>query len=488
MASARRLSSALGQGLAAALGRFGRDRRGNFGMIAALSAIPLILAMGGGVDYSNALRIRTDVQSAADAAALAAAKYTGTDAAERQRQADMLFKANIKSDIDVTSTKLTVDGKTFTYDAAFTVPTPFLTLMHIDSLKMTVEAVSQHSDLPLDIALVLDTTGSMGENGKMTQLKAAVKLFVANFEGSTGDAKVQVAMVPFDTQIKLNNETTAYYGVPNTATCSLLKYTTDQKYCNTSLAGFTAGSSATYTSGSTIYVYQTTKTTSTLTTVRTTQSCFWGFCWNTGSETVFSAGQTKVTGPLSGCVTDRTQPYDTLPDAPNISNTATLYIPADTCQATLAPVVGLTSNLDSIATAVDTLDPTGSTNITIGVQWGMEALTGTAPLTGANTDPKTRRIMIVLTDGDNTQNRWTSNSTQIDARTTAACTNAKAMKNPDNNTTLELYTIRVIDGNEALLKSCATDAGHYYSVKQASDLTAVFQDIAERVKRIRIVS
>ncbi|WAP67044.1 vWA domain-containing protein [Jiella pelagia] len=149
----------------------------------------------------------------------------------------------------------------------------------------------------------------------------------------------------------------------------------------------------------------------------------------------------------------------------------------------------LTSDFSALRTAVNALDPSGNTNITVGVQWGMEALSAAYPLQGANADKRTKRIMIVLTDGENTENRWdnSSNSGAIDDRTKLACSNAKAIKNEDG-TVLELYTIRVIEGNDSLLKSCATDAGHYYSVTNANELSAVFQDIAERVKRLRIVS
>ena len=119
----------------------------------------------------------------------------------------------------------------------------------------------------------------------------------------------------------------------------------------------------------------------------------------------------------------------------------------------------------------------------------MEALTASYPLTGANTDPRRHSIMVVLTDGDNTEDRWydSGQSTKIDDRTKLACQNAKAVKNADG-TPLEMYTIRLVDGNETLLKDCATDSGHYYSVTAANQLSSVFADIAERVKRIRIVS
>ena len=50
--------------------RFGRNRRGNVAMITALSAIPLVSAVGCAIDYSYASMIKTKLQAAADAATL----------------------------------------------------------------------------------------------------------------------------------------------------------------------------------------------------------------------------------------------------------------------------------------------------------------------------------------------------------------------------------------------------------------------------------
>ena len=221
MAPLRSIGMKAKSGLVAALGRFSRDRRGNFGVIAALAAVPLILGMGGAVDYSNALRKRTSVQTAADAAALAAAKYSGNDETERVRQADMLFNANLESDVTIVSKKLKIDGKNYVYDVNFSSPTAFLGLMAVNELDMSVEAVSAHSDIPLDIVLVLDSTGSMQSSGKMTQLKAAVKLFLDNFDPSQGVTNVQVAMIPFDTEVRVNNVNMTMTTAP-TVTCSYM--------------------------------------------------------------------------------------------------------------------------------------------------------------------------------------------------------------------------------------------------------------------------
>ena len=83
--------------------------------------------------------------------------------------------------------------------------------------------------------------------------------------------------------------------------------------------------------------------------------------------------------------------------------------------------------------------------------------------------------MILLTDGVNTQNRWTSNSVSIDARTLEACSKIKAAG-------IQLFTVRVIDGNANLLKSCATSPDMFYDVSDASQLSAVFDKIGTAVK------
>ena len=490
--------------LSGTIKRFADAPDGNFGILIGLAAIPLILALGGVVDYSNALREKTSVQSAADAAALAAAKYSGTDEAERTKQADRLFQVNLNPGITIQTAVLTKVNDAWLYKAKFSMPTAFLGLIYVDKLDMEVAATAKQGDVPLDIALVLDSTGSMRDYGKMDQLKSAVKLFLDNFSPASGVNNVQVAMIPFDTQIKISNMNMAMLATP-AADCRYLS-SPDKENCNKPPSdGFVLGTTgydpqgySWWSGGYVRYVYSTKDSPSKLLTViRSLQTCYrsdYTNCSATYSPSVIysrSYPATKVSGNFSGCIIDRFQPYDTLPNAANSSDTETLYTRSGNCSssASLQPVVGLTKDFNKIDTAVNALSPSGNTNIAVGVQWGMEALTGDYPLQGKNADRKTKAIMIVLTDGDNTQDRWytSSDSAAIDDRTTIACTNAKAMTNTDG-TDLEIFTVRVIDGNESLLKSCATNDDHYFSVTNASQLTAVFQAIAERVKRIRIVS
>ncbi len=527
------------------------NRSGNFALIVGLTALPLVLAIGGGIDLTNVWRERSRAQSAADTAVIAAAKYLGTVPGERERLADMYFLANLGDGItaDVSKTNLTIEDGQYKYTVAFDVETPFLGMMHVTSLNVAVEAVSARANIPLDIVLVLDSSGSMKQDNRMVELKAAVKLFLDQFSGGkSGDAKVQASLIPFDTQVRLDAATmgtyagnaTNPYGTTNCASiadatdraacvaalavsdpvvdCSRLNSNAnsmDRAICSPTRDGFKLGTSANWT---TCYIFYCTSyhysawkdgSSYTINRMNADRQCNYWNCWYTtwGSWTRIYAEPitTTTTSPLtsknnttetanndliltssqvwSGCVIDRTQPYDVQNDAPLSTIAATLYPKANCATSTLLPVYPLTTDLTTLKSKVDALQPSGNTNITIGVQWGMEAFTPTYPLAGANTDKRAQKIMIVLTDGDNTQNRWNGSSqvSLINARTETACANAKAMD-------VELFTIRLMQGNETLLKGCATDEEHYFPVTNASQLTEKFREIAERILRIRIVS
>lgn len=184
-----------------------------------------------------------------------------------------------------------------------------------------------------------------------------------------------------------------------------------------------------------------------------------------------------------GCVMDRDQSYDVNDDVPVPGTLATLY-PARMCPySSLATIMPLSTNFAALRTKISGMTPAGNTNVTIGVAWGHAMLSNQAPMTEAaaygtaNVD----KIMIVLTDGDNTQNRWTSNSWQIDQRTQLACSSVKT----DN---IRVYTIRVIAGNGSLLQGCATSPSMYYNVTSAAQLNPVFAAIAQSIQNLRLTN
>ena len=170
-----------------------------------------------------------------------------------------------------------------------------------------------------------------------------------------------------------------------------------------------------------------------------------------------------------GCVRDRNQSFDVENTAPSfaceqrfenehqrrssrIIGRRPRLRPSDgfqpfqysTCPATL---MRLSFDWTALNTKIDELQPSGNTNVTIGLSWAFHALTAGDPLnTAAVPSRDLDKVIILLTDGDNTQNRWTNTQADIDARTQQACANVKKAN-------IKLYTIRVIDGNASLLQA-----------------------------------
>jgi Mg-chelatase subunit ChlD len=181
----------------------------------------------------------------------------------------------------------------------------------------------------------------------------------------------------------------------------------------------------------------------------------------------------------TGCLEDRDQPYDVQDTAP--SGSITNY-PATSCNypSALGKMRPLTNDWDALRATVDDMDPNGNTNVTIGLVWAWHALTSSPVLTEAKAaSDELEKAIIVLTDGENTENRWTTSRWSIDARTRTACANIKAAK-------ITVYSIRVIEGNATLLRQCATDDSHYFEVQDAAQLSGVFSAIGDKLVNLHL--
>jgi Mg-chelatase subunit ChlD len=139
----------------------------------------------------------------------------------------------------------------------------------------------------------------------------------------------------------------------------------------------------------------------------------------------------------------------------------------------------LSTDWTALNAKIDAMVPTGYTNVTIGMQMAWQTLAPVAPFNAPPPSPDLDKVIILLTDGQNTENRWTDSTSSIDARTQKVCDNAKAEN-------IKIYTIRVIDGNASLIKDCATKPDMYFNVQQAGQLNAVFSSIAQNLANLRI--
>ena len=157
------------------------DRAGNFGMILALLMAPLAMAMGVALDFGYALTIRTQIQTAADAAAVGALseQSAGVIAALTQGlsgelqlaedDADKLLKANLETkalgylsdqDIQIMRRGATISSRV---EVAAAVPTSFLGMFGRRTLEVRV--LAEGSFVPanyIDFYLLLDNSPSMG--------------------------------------------------------------------------------------------------------------------------------------------------------------------------------------------------------------------------------------------------------------------------------------------------------------------------------------
>ena len=175
--------------LAKLISHFGRSRKGNVAVIFAIASIPILTAVGCAVDYSLAVRMRSKMQAAADAASVgsigqsspgyaAAQLMTGNGSiAAGVTDAKNIFMGNLcgpqpggcsnvtgYSNLTVTPT-VTKSGTTLTSVVTFTaqVPTTFLNVIGFQTLTISSTSSSSAAmSTYLDFYLMLDVSGSMG--------------------------------------------------------------------------------------------------------------------------------------------------------------------------------------------------------------------------------------------------------------------------------------------------------------------------------------
>jgi hypothetical protein len=149
-------------------------------------------------------------------------------------------------------------------------------------------------------------------------------------------------------------------------------------------------------------------------------------------------------------------------------------------------MMGLGYDWTALSTKVDAMDADGNTNQTIGLAWAWQSLTQGAPLSPPSLPTGTTRHIILLSDGENTQNRWYTDRQSIDDRMHLLCNNAKA----DG---VIIWTVFVniagTAGNAASMQDCATggaSGGHYIEVTSTGGIGAAFDVIGQQITNLRV--
>jgi hypothetical protein len=394
------------------------------------------------------------MQSAADSAALMLSKDASTlTNSQLQTKANEYFKALFTrpeaTGLSIVATYTNSGGSQLKLNATSNVKTDFMNLMGFASMNIGVESQVKWGNSRLRVALALDTTGSMNDDGKMDALKVATKNLLDQLKNAGSQAgDVYVSIIPFSQDVNVGKSNYKANWIDWT------EWDANNGNCTGYSGWSTPNDQATCLSK--------------------------GGTWKKDKHSTWN-----------GCVSDRglaalPSPLNTdtnvLP--PIISNLATLFT-AEQYSSCSPAVMPLNYDWTAMKNLVDSFYPSGMTNQGIGLAHGWMSLVGGGPYpTPPPEDPKYKysKVIILMSDGLNTRNRWYSSASSIDARQQMTCNNVKAAG-------ITLYTIHVnTDGDplSTLLKGCASAPDKFFMLTSASQLVATFQQIGTALSNLRI--
>lgn len=524
--------------------RLSRQRRGSLLTWAAFLMVPLIGFVGLGIDTSRAYLMRARLSQALDAAALTAGRSTAdqTGAEERAR---MIFKANLPPGY----MDATVSGPTFVFNtadhtvtvtASAVVPTYFVYLLGFESVTVSANTQVKRNANSLEIALVLDVTGSMA-GSKITDLKLAAKDLIDTVVWvDQSQYYSKVAIIPYSMGVNAGTYAAQVRGaVPTKSITGATKanpvvitsanhgFSNGDKIFITGVNGMTQinnnlSNSATATTSPKYWVVAN-RTANSFTLTRSDGSQASGKNWSSysssgtihcmvnGCEYQFFTDATNTADVFrtSTCVSERigTQAYtDAAPSAALLGRN----YPAANNPCLSSTILPLSPDKTALKNKIDSLTTSGSTAGQIGIAWGWYMISpnfsylwpgATAPAPYGT--PETIKIAVIMTDGEfntaycngiiskdsgsgsgNAGDHINCNATNGSALSQALqmCTAMKQAGITIFTVGFELDTQAAKD----LMTQCASGPTYAYLASNGAALQEAFRSIAVNISRLRI--
>jgi Flp pilus assembly protein TadG len=424
--------------------RFIRADRGNIAVTFAYALVPILGFIGAAVDYTRANSARSSMQAALDSTALMLSKdlsqgiiTTSQISSKAQSYFSALYTNTDAKSVAVSATYTASSslGSSIVVTGSGNVTTDFLKVAGFPNINFNTSSTAAWGNVRMRVAMALDNTGSMADDGKMPAMQASAKSLIDQLSAlAKNPGDIYISIIPFAKDVNV-----------------------DPSNYNQNWIDWTDWEAANGQDECTKYKKNgSCKTTTWVPDDHNT--------WN-------------------GCVTDRDQDYDTKNTAPTAGNSPTLF-PTEQWSACPVKLMPLSYDWNALKNLITTMTPNGNTNQGIGMAWAWMSLTQSAPLNAPAKDPNYtyKDAIILLSDGLNTQNRWYSNASQIDARQKILCDNAKAAG-------ITVYTIQVNTGGDptsAVLQYCASGTQNFYSVTSASQTAAVFSSIGTSLSKLRV--
>lgn len=440
------------------LSRFGKDERGNFVLAFAAVASALAMAAGVAVNTAQLSLTRSNLLQALDSAVTSTARdiTTGTiKEADARGMVEAFLRANggtgFASADTISLDTLTLDKPTSRLSATASVDVELaFPLFTTASLRrITVDSAALYSDKKIEVAMMLDITGSMSGQ-KIKDLKTAATNAVNAFLGKQdpADPRVRVAIVPYADAVN---------------TGPLVRYVHNE----------------------TVY-----------TPVTSQPPAFdpLVFVANGKNDMIGANGSTRP----DRCATER-KGSQQFTDASPLVALVNRDVRLDFCpKAELQP---LTADKASLIATIAAFQASGFTAGQIGVQWTRYMLSpkwadvlpaGSVP--AAHSAKKTAKYAILMTDGEfNTAFAGVSQGGNVKNQGSLARTNAEAHCAAMRKDGIEIFAVGFMlkeAAAKAVMKNCASPdtsaIAHYYEVADGAALNAAFLAIAANIERLAL--
>ena len=429
-------------------GRFRSDLRGGVAITFALLLTTLCGAAALAIDVNRAVTVSRRLEQSLDTAALAGAKMLDQDNmidADIQTRVSNYFKAQgrILGLPPEVLTQLTVvidrTNNSVTASATGSLKTTFGSVVGIGHVPIGKSATVVYKMRDVELALVMDTTGSMSEipagdvMAKIDSLKAAANVVVDTlYSQAVNERGIRIAIAPFGSAVN-----TGSYGATIASPGGVYS-----GYFSALMAG----------SGATGCAVE-----------------------RLGSDTTTDAG-----------------PYG----SNRLRDLSTVGGNGNACPAAaIMPLMGR-SQLNTIKATIADFAPDGSTAGHIGAAWGWYMLspswngifTGTsAP--GAYHDPRISKNLVLMTDGlfntsylSGLQAGTAAATSESYSQFDAICSGAKA-----NGITIYTIGFGLTDAAATTeLSNCASGTANFFPVATGTELQAAFTAIVAKLNQLRL--
>lgn len=188
-------------------------------MVFALSAIPILIALGAAIDYNRAMNAKVRLQDATDAAILAASvHYQKASSGSVEAEAEAIAYANEVFDANLAGMPYSVadmalevvfdSNQMVLGEAASDLPLIFGPLIGVDKISLTAIAVSNTTPAEkYEVVFVIDNSKSMHQGSHFTAIRDAVKDVIHTIsESQTDDTQLRFGIVPWSSLVNINSE------------------------------------------------------------------------------------------------------------------------------------------------------------------------------------------------------------------------------------------------------------------------------------------